>query len=283
MNASPVALVTGATSGFGLETAELLSKNGYRVYASFRNPRKLAALRALSREQTVTLLFMDVNRPPTITQAIRRIVKKEGRLDVLVNNAGFVMAGFLEDLSDQEFRAQFETNLFGLLRVTREALPVMRRQRRGKIVNLGSVSGRVAFPGIGAYAASKFAVRSATEGLRQEVRPFGIEVCEIAPGSFATQVVASTRFGQKVKSPSSPYTPFTIQMEDRVRQEFAKGGAPSEVAGLILRALGDSPMKPVYLAGRDAKAMVFLKWLLPDAWFEALLKRAFPWSRSVRP
>ncbi|HVM32322.1 MAG TPA: SDR family oxidoreductase [bacterium] len=275
-----VALVTGATSGFGLETAKRLTRAGWRVYGTYRNPHKLDALRALAREGgEVFPLFMDLNRPATVTQGFRRLARKEKRLDLLVNNAGFVMAGFLEDLSDAEFTSQFKTNVFGLLRVTAAALPLMRSQGFGHVVNLGSISGRVAFPGLGAYAASKFALRSLSEGFRQETRPFGVKVCEIAPGSYRTQVVASTRYGLKVKSPESPYRPFTLQMEGLVRREFAKGGDPKEVAELILRAAQSPSPPPVLWAGKDAKALNFFRWLLPDPVFEWALSRAFPWSR----
>jgi NAD(P)-dependent dehydrogenase (short-subunit alcohol dehydrogenase family) len=281
-SSAPVALVTGATSGFGLETARLLAREGFQVYATYRDPRKLDALRALiQKEKNIQPLFMDVTRPQTVVQGISRLLKKEKRVDLLVNNAGFVVAGFLEDLSDEELQSQLNTNVFGLLRVTRAVLPAMRKQRSGKIINVGSISGRVGFPGIGAYAASKFAVRSITEGLRQEVRPFGIEVGEIAPGSFQTKVVQSTWYGEKVKSKTSPYTPFTLQMEDLVKKEFSKGGQPSQVATLILQAVKSSSLRPVTLAGLDAKTLAFFKWLLPDAWFEGLLKLAFPWSRSI--
>ncbi|MGH7738849.1 MAG: SDR family oxidoreductase [bacterium] len=276
----PVALVTGATSGFGLETARLLASEGYRVYATYRNPRKLADLKALSRETgSVFPLAMDVTRPAAIARGWAQLVRKEKRLDLLVNNAGFVMAGFLEDLSDAEFTSQFETNVFGLLRVTRAVLPTLRRQGWGTIVNIGSISGRVSFPGLGAYAASKFALRSISEGLRQETRPFGINVTEIAPGSYGTQVFKSTCYGARVKSEKSPYRAFTLQMEALVTKEFAKGGDPKDVARLILKAARCRRVKPVFLAGPDAKLLNFAKWFLPDAVFEWCLGLVFSWSR----
>jgi NAD(P)-dependent dehydrogenase (short-subunit alcohol dehydrogenase family) len=281
----PVALVTGATSGFGLETARLLAQEGYRVYATYRNPRKLAALEALAHPWDLHPIPMEAKKTSSVDRAVGRILRREGRIDVLVNNAGFAMAGFLEDLSDKDLKDQFETNVFGALRVVRAAAPSMRERRSGKIVNLGSISGRVVFPGIGAYAAGKFALRALTEGLRQELRPFGIEVSEIAPGSYATQVAASARFGKNAKSPSSPYRAFRGQVEALARKDFEKGRPPQEVARLILRALKHSPMRPVYMAGWDARLMAFLKHRLPDSWFEWLFTRVFPWSRrpSRRP
>lgn len=279
MSATPVALVTGATSGFGLETARVLAENGYRVYATYRDAKKLGDLKELSRSLPVQSLYMEVTRPASISKAVASIARREGRIDVLVNNAGFVMAGFLEDLSDQDLKEQFDTNVFGVLRVTRAVVPLMREQRSGKILNIGSISGRVVFPGIGAYAMSKFALRSLTEGLRQELRSFGIEVGEIAPGTFATQVVASARFGEKVLVGSSPYKAYREQTEGMVRKSFERAAPARRVAELILKAVKSSSMKPVAMAGTDAKVMAFLKKRLPDAWFEWSFTRIFSWSR----
>jgi NAD(P)-dependent dehydrogenase (short-subunit alcohol dehydrogenase family) len=279
MSDRPIALVTGATSGFGFETSRLLAGQGYRVYGTFRNAGKCGPLKELGRTLPVIPIFMDVNKPASVKKAVTAVIRRESRVDVLVNNAGFVVAGFLEDLTDSELKAQFETNVFGLLRVTREVLPIMRKQRKGKIVNIGSISGVVPFPGIGAYIMSKFAVRSVSEGMRQEVWPFGIEVCEIAPGAFLTQVVASTHIGKKARNPNSPYRVYADQVEIAIGKEMAGGKPAVQVAELILQALNDSPMKPVYLAGRDAKISAFFKWLLPDAWFEWLVLTSFPWCR----
>jgi NAD(P)-dependent dehydrogenase (short-subunit alcohol dehydrogenase family) len=281
-NQRQVALVTGASSGFGLETARLLAEKGYRVYATYRNPKKLTDLKALVDSFDVHPIPMEVTKTPSVDKAVKEIIKKEGRIDILVNNAGFAMAGFLEDLSDQDFKDQFDTNVFGYLRVIRAVVPVMRQRKAGKIVILGSISGRVAFPALGAYVASKFAVKALCDCLRQELRPYGIGVTEIVPGSYHTQVAASSRYGKNVRSPESPYRDYTRQMEELIAKESAKGGHPSEVAGIIWKALNDSPMKMVYFAGLDAKGMAFLKWFLPDFVFEGILKLIIPWSRFPR-
>jgi NADP-dependent 3-hydroxy acid dehydrogenase YdfG len=275
----PIALITGASSGFGFETTKLLAEKGYRVYATYRNPKKLKDLKALAAKVDVHPVLMETTRTPSVEKAVKAIVKKEGRIDVLVNNAGFAMGGFLEDLSDQNLKDQFDTNVFGYLRLIRAVAPVMRKRRSGKIVNIGSIAGRVAFPALGAYAASKFAVRALSETLRQELRPYGIDVTEIAPGSYLTQVTTSARYGQNVRSTQSPYREYTRQMEELMAKEFAKGGPAADVAELIGKALDHSPMKPVYLAGSDAKFMAFLKWLMLDVEFEFFLKRLIPWSR----
>lgn len=276
MNNQPVALVTGATSGFGLETARLLAQKGYKVYGTFRSPSKTGDLKQIAGAVPI---YLDVTKDYSVLKAVGVILKKEGRVDVLVNNAGFVVAGFLEDISDQDLRDQFDTNVLGILRVTRAVVPAMRQRGFGKIVNIGSISGRVAFPGIGAYAASKSMVRSLTEGLRQELRPFGIDVAEIAPGTFATKVVSSTRYGKNAQSPNSHYKTFTSEVKDKVKESFEHAAPARKVAELIGKITAKKTMKPVYVIGLDAVVMAFLKKRLPDFLFEWLFTRVFTWSR----
>jgi NAD(P)-dependent dehydrogenase (short-subunit alcohol dehydrogenase family) len=274
-----VALVTGANSGFGLATAQALAERGYRTYATYRNPRKAGHLWQLSKRLPLYPLLMDVDRKTLVDRAVGQILKREGKIDLLLNNAGFVMAGFWEDLSDSDIEAQFQTNVFGLLRVTRAVLPSMRKQGSGRIINVGSIAGFMGMPLLGPYSATKFAVNSITEALRMEVRQWGIDVTEINPGEVQTNVVQSARRGQKVKSPSSSYTPFTLQMEQWQGSRFARA-APVEVfVKSILRALGDHPMKRRYLVKPDDFFLYYLRWLLPDALWEWGTGRMFPWSR----
>ena len=159
MGEAPVALVTGANSGMGLAVTQALAQKGWKVYGTFRNPKRSQPLKDLAKILPVFPLPMDVDKAASVRKAVRVLAKREkGRLDFLMNSAGFVMAGFWEDLSDRDLRAQFETNVFGLLRVTREVLPLMRKQGGGKILNVGSVGGLVALPVLGPYSATKFAV-----------------------------------------------------------------------------------------------------------------------------
>ncbi len=278
MNPS-VVLVTGANSGFGLATAQALVERGYRVYATYRNPRKAGHLWQLSKSHTLFPLLMDVDRKPSVDRAVGQILKREGRIDVLFNNAGFVMAGCWEDFSDDDIRAQFQTNLFGLLRVTRAVLPSMRKQGSGKVINVGSVAGFTGTPFLGAYAATKFAVNSITEALRMEGRPWGIDVTEINPGEVQTNVVQNARMGKRVKSPSSPYTPFTLQMEAWQRDRFTKAARIEVFVKTVLKALGDSPMKRRYLVKGEDRFLYYLRWLLPDRVWEWGLSIMFPWSK----
>jgi NAD(P)-dependent dehydrogenase (short-subunit alcohol dehydrogenase family) len=274
-----VALVTGANSGFGLATSQALAERGYRVYATYRNPRKAGHLWQLSKNLSLYPMLMDVDRKTSVDRAVGQILKREGRIDVLLNNAGFVMAGCWEDLSDSDILAQFQTNVFGLLRVTRAVMPAMRKQGSGKIINVGSVAGFTGTPFIGAYSATKFAVNSITEALRMEGRPWGIDVTEMNPGEVRTNVVQNARMGQKVKSPSSSYTPFAFQMESWQKGRFTKAAPVEMFVTTILKALGDKSMKRRYLVKFDDYLLYYFRWLLPDALWEWGLSRMFPWSR----
>lgn len=279
MNKPSIVLVTGANSGFGLACTKALAEKGTRVYATYRSPRKAGPLWELSRALPVFPLLMDVNRRPSVERAVRQLLKREGRIDILLNNAGFVMAGFWEDLSDKDIRDQFETNVFGLLRVTRAVLPAMRRQGSGKILNIGSIAAFAALPGLGPYSATKFAVNSITEALRMEARPWGVEVAEVNPGEIHTSVVQNTRMGERVLSAKSPYTPFTRQFEQLAKERFEKAAPVEKLVKVVLKALGQNPMKRRYLVKPDDYALYYLRWLLPDALWEWGLERMFPWSR----
>ena len=279
MNPPQVALVTGANSGFGLACAKALAEKDMKVYATYRNPRKAGQLWELSHTLPVFPLLMDVNRTPSVERGVGQVLKREGRIDILLNNAGFVMAGFWEDLSDEDVRDQFETNVFGLLRVTRAVLPSMRKQRSGKILNVGSIAACAALPGLGPYSATKFAVNSITEALRMEARPWGVEVAEVNPGEIRTSVVQNTRMGERVLSAQSPYTPFTRQFENFAKERFEKAAPVEKLVKVVLKALGQAPMKRRYLVKLDDYATYYLRWLLPDALWEWALGKMFPWSR----
>ena len=279
MNGPKVALITGANSGFGLACAEALAQKGMKVYATYRNPRKAGHLWALSKRLPLYPILMDVNRTPSVERAVKQILKREGRIDILLNNAGFVMAGFWEDLSDEDIREQFETNVFGLLRVTRAVLPAMRKQGSGKILNVGSISAFTALPGLGPYSATKFSVNAITEALRLETWPWGVEVAEVNPGEVRTSVVQNTRMGERVLSARSPYTPFTRQFETFAKSRFEKAAPVEKLVKVVLKALGQSPMKRRYLVKADDYATYFLRWLLPDSFWEWALTRMFTWSR----
>lgn len=279
MNRKTVALITGANSGFGLACAKAFAEKDMKVYATYRNPRKAGHLWELSKTLPVFPLLMDVNRTPSVQRGVQQVLKREGRIDILLNNAGFVMAGFWGDLSDEDVREQFETNVFGLLRVARAVLPFMRKQGNGKILNVGSVAAFAAIPGLGAYSATKFAVNSITEALRMEARPWGVEVAEVNPGEIRTSVVQNTRMGERVLSAKSPYTPFTRQFEKFAKERFEHAAPVEKLVKVVLKALSDNPMKRRYLVKADDYATYYLRWLLPDFIWEWGVSRMFSWCR----
>ncbi len=274
-----MALITGANSGFGLALSRALAREGLKVYATYRSPRKAGFLWELSRALPVYPILMDVKRESSVQRAVRQVLKREGRIDVLLNNAGFVMAGFWEDLSDKDVRDQFETNVFGLLRVTRAVLPSMRRRGTGKILNIGSIAAFAAVPGLGAYSATKSAVSALTEALRLEARPFGVDVAEVNPGEIKTAIVRNTRMGERVLSANSPYTPFTRQFEAFAKERFNHAAPVESLVKMVLKALSHSPMKRRYLVKPPDYATYFLRQFLPDSLWEWIVSRMFPWSR----
>lgn len=282
MDSKTVALITGANSGFGLALTRALAEKGAKVYATYRSPRKAGLLWELSRNLPVFPTLMDVNRDGSVQRAVQQVLKREGQIDILLNNAGFVMAGFWEDLAEKDIRAQFETNVFGLLRVTRAVLPSMRRRGSGKILNIGSIAAVTAVPGLGAYSATKFAVNALTEALRLEARPWGVEVAEVNPGEIKTSIIQNTRMGERVLSAKSPYTPFTRQFEGFAKERFSHAAPVEKLVKVVLKALSQKPMKRRYLVKPDDLATYYLRRLLPDALWEWGLTRMFSWSRFPR-
>ncbi len=270
-----VALVTGATSGIGMACALELASHGWRVYAGYRHPGKLKALHAASKGLDLKPIPLDVDRSPSVDKAVRDLWRKEGRLDALVNNAGFALAGCWEDLSDQDLSAQMETNVFGCLRTVRALSPWMRLQGHGRVMHINSVSSFSSLPGLGGYAASKHALRALNESLRTELAPFGVQVAETQLGEFNTNVVAATRRGAGTGK-NSAYADYYARMEKKVTEEFARAPSPSVVARSVRRALESRRMARRYLVKGSDRLQAFLRWALPDGLWEAMLKRFLP-------
>jgi NAD(P)-dependent dehydrogenase (short-subunit alcohol dehydrogenase family) len=244
-----VALVTGASSGIGRACAALLAARGLRVYAASRT----------------SPLRMDVTDDDSVRTAVEEIVRKEGRLDVVVNNAGIAFAGAVEDTSVEEARAQFDVNFFGVLRVCRAVLPVLRRQRAGYIVNIGSIGGLVAIPYQGLYSASKFALEGLTESLRLEVAPFGVNVVLIEPGDHRTSLT-----GNRLRTAESQSNPVYRDRCDRAIARMAAdeqaGTAPEAVARLLYRVVNHPHPRLRYTVGpAPQRAAVWMKRLMPYA------------------
>jgi len=279
-----VVLITGCSSGFGLLAAARLAAAGHTVYASMRNLARKAALlqETEKRGGAVRLVQLDVTDDESIAAALDQITREEGRLQTLVNNAGYGLGGFFEDLEEGEIRAQFETNFFGVQKVIRRALPLMRNSvaasgRRGKIINISSVQGQGAIPGLGAYSASKFALEGFSESLYYELKPFGIAVVLIEPGSFSTPIFADNRqVGRRAGADGSPYTPYSRRLEAYIGRMAESGrgvGNPEVVAQLIEKVVNQPTPKLRYLIGGPARLRLAAKRLLPFKWYAGIVSR----------
>ncbi len=281
MSEKPVALVTGANSGIGLAVTQALAYKGWKVYGTFRTPKRAGPLMDLAKTLPVVPIAMDVDKTSSVRKAVGLLAKREkGQVDFLLNNAGFVMAGFWEDLSDKDLKAQFETNVFGLLRVTREVLPLMRRRRCGKIINVGSVGGLVALPVLGPYSATKFAVRSLTDALRMEAGLFGVEVSELVPSEIKTAVAENARRAERALSKDSAYSVFTRDFEKFSQERFKHADPVEKLVKVVLKALSDKPMKRRYLVKGEDHALYFIKRFLPDFLLEKALASQFSWCKE---
>ena len=266
-------LVTGASTGFGMEIALTLAKRGFRVYATMRDLKRRAALDAALRARGVEarVLRLDVTDPDSIAQAIATMVSDGGVYGV-VNNAGVFLRGYFEDLLDEEIRQVFETNLFGTMAVTRAALPYMRSARRGRIVVISSVAGRIAAPAGSAYCASRFAQEGFVEALYQEVAPLGVYASLVEPGITKTESWTIDRgAGSRARDPQSPYHAWFLRSEAMFNQMMESSPIRTRnVAHAVYRALTDARPRLRYLVGFRARAVITLRRYLPGELFERL-------------
>ncbi|MFI4980614.1 MAG: SDR family oxidoreductase [Nevskiales bacterium] len=266
----PVVLITGASSGIGKTCAEHLHARGYRVYGTSRR-----AAAALSSDG-FRLIAMDVTSEESVAQAIQLILSREGRLDVVFNNAGDGIAGSVEDTSIEEARQQLDTNFFGVLRVCRAALPLMRKQGAGLILNVSSLGGLVGLPFQGLYSASKFAVEGMTEVLRMEVRPFGVRVALIEPGDFRTGFTAQRRKVHAAQG-SNAYTARFGKALATMERDENSGADPIAVARLLERLINTRSPRPRYKVGGFFQKLSVgpLRKILPQKLFEYLLMSSY--------
>ena len=266
-SASPrTVLITGASSGFGKAIAEALAARGDHVYGTTRQTVPPATASA-----QVRMLTMDVGDPATVDAAVARMITETGRIDALINNAGFGIAGAIEDTSDAEAHAQFETNVFGLHRVCRAVLPQMRRQNSGRVINLSSLAGLVAVPYQAFYCASKHAIEAYTEALRMEMRPFGIHVSMIEPGDFATSFTDNRRMVTGCAEGSAHYNRCRTAVA-RMQEDERKFTNLTPVVKTVLAALASAqPALRYPVAVPMQRLLVALKPFLPQRLFEYLI------------
>src|ERR671914_2658810 len=268
---SRAVLITGCSSGIGWTTAEHLAERGWTVYATARNVEAIAPLEA----RGCRLLPLDVTDEESMRSAVEAVERAEGTVGVLINNAGYSQSGAVEEVPMQKVRRQFETNVFGLVRMCQLVLPEMREQGFGRIVNLSSMGGRLTFPGGGFYHASKYAVEAISDALRFEVRGFGVEVVVIEPGlirtGFAQTAVSSMDDG------TGPYAGFEAGVARTTRENYergplaALGGGPEAVAETIERAISAARPRARYTVTPSARVLISARRLLPDRAWDGLL------------
>jgi NAD(P)-dependent dehydrogenase (short-subunit alcohol dehydrogenase family) len=273
-----IAVVTGSSSGIGFETSLLLAKNGFRTYATVRNLEKAKAIKNISDkgDLPIRVVELDVDSDKSVKDAIDRINDESKRIDVLVNNAGYALVGALEDLSMDEIKAQFETNLFGAIRVMKAVLPTMRKQQGGgTIVNISSMGGRIAFPLDPAYHGTKFALEGVSESVHYETEPFGIKVVLIEPGIIGSNFLRNAKLAQMAVEPSSPYAPMVQTLQKVAPSFYDQATPPEEVAKAILKVVTIDNPDLRYVVGNDAIQMMKAREGLSDPEFEGLIKQQF--------
>jgi NAD(P)-dependent dehydrogenase (short-subunit alcohol dehydrogenase family) len=274
---SKAVLVTGCSSGIGHATALALVEAGWKVYATARRPERLSELHARGCQT----LALDVTDEASMRSAVQAVSEAEGAVGVLVNNAGYSQSGAVETVPMQDVRRQFETNVFGLLRMCQLVLPGMRGQRWGKIVNISSMGGRLTFPGGGLYHATKYAVEALSDALRFEVQGFGVDVVVIEPGLIVTNFGEVAAGSVQDAGEDGPYAEFNRQVakltEDAYKGRMAKlGGGPDTVANTIVRAVGARRPKPRYQVTPSAHLMINQRRLATDRMWDRLMRTQFP-------
>ncbi|GAB4482774.1 MAG: SDR family oxidoreductase [Anaerolineae bacterium] len=265
---SAVILITGATSGFGKACADHLHALGYRVYGTGRSPAEHPA-------SPFELIAMDVTDDSSVRRAIEYVLAREGRIDVVVNNAGFGLGGSIEDTSPEEAQAQLDTNVIGVLRVCRAVLPIMRRQGRGRIINISSIGGLMGLPFQGMYCASKYALEGMSEALAIEVRGFGIDVVLVEPGDFRTGFTAARRHTADSQAHAT-YQEMYRRALAVIEHDELHGPGPDALARLVARIIRARRPRLRYLIGVFYEYVgLLLRCVLPARWWIALMRRYY--------
>ena len=269
-----VSLITGCSSGIGFETAITLGREGYFTYATMRDMTKAEKLEKIVNDEDlpIKVLELNVDDEDSVDKAITKILEEKGRIDTLVNNAGWGMWGTVEDVSIEEFKQQFETNFFSIIRIIQKVSPIMRKQKSGNIVNVSSVAGRIGFPVSPAYISSKFALEGLSECLRFELGQFGINVIIIEPGVIKTNFFDSMKMAKKSNS-NSVYNEITSKVVSGVKMMAEMGTDPKEVANIIIKSINEQNPLPRYIVGNDAMMFLEAKKMKTDIEFENYIKK----------
>ena len=262
----PVVLITGASSGVGQCTAGLLSQKGYKVFGTSRNPATAEAIPA------VKMLALDVRSDDSVAACVKAVANEGGRIDVLVNNAAYELAGALEETSMEEAKAQFETNFFGVVRMVKAVLPAMRQHKQGRIINISSLSGVSSIPFMGINSASKFALEGYTQALRLEVSPFNIHVSLVEPGFLKTPMMNKR---QVSTAQLEQYDRWRQRSFNAIRDQEQKAPGPELVAQTVLSILASKVPRLRYVIGSQAKFATRLQRFLPEGAYERGVRSTF--------
>ena len=270
MKSNKVILLTGASSGIGYDTAVALAHQGHKVYAAARRVERMEPL----RQYGIVPLKMDVTDEASMKEGVKTLLDTEGRIDVLINNAGYGYFGAVENVPMGDARNQLEVNVFGLARLCQLVLPTMRAQHSGRIINTASVAGRSVFYYGGWYHVSKYAVESLSDAMRMELKPFGIDVIIIEPGAIKTNwgIIAADHLIESSKG--TAYEQTGTMMANNLRNMYLSNtiSDPAVVRKAIVRAVNARRPCTRYRIGRMANAIVFFHWLLPTRWWDAFLR-----------
>jgi NAD(P)-dependent dehydrogenase (short-subunit alcohol dehydrogenase family) len=272
-----VAVVTGSSSGIGLAASLALAKNGYVTYATMRNLAKQDSIQSVAEKEhlPVRTVQLDVTDENSVKNAIQSILSESGRIDLLVNNAGYGMTGAFEDIGMDEIKSLYETNVFGVIRVTQAVLPIMRKQGSGRIINISSGAGRIGYPGGSAYVSSKFALEGLSESMAFEVEQFGIKTVLVEPGFIRTNFAENIVTAKKAQDPNSPYSQMMMQMKSSSHRRRMIENAPDAdlVASVIVEAATAKEPNLRYLAGKDVQQMVAAKKSMSDEEFQKMIRQ----------
>lgn len=270
-------LITGASSGVGKIIAQALMENGYKVYGTSRKPIEAGSQIAYNTRNNkgfIEMITLDVRSGDSIKRAVEYVVKKEGKIDILINNAGFGIAGAIEDTSPEEAFEQFNTNFFGVLRMCRNIIPIMRMNKNGLIINISSVAGLISIPFQSMYSASKYALEAFSEALRIELKPFGINVVLIEPGDMKTGFTSNRKVVKAANENPIYKEQFTKSLNTMIKDEMT-GSSPGIVAKVVIKLLRKKK-PPVRIAvGIKYKIIVFIKRLLPARFVEYVVSRIY--------
>lgn len=278
-----VALITGASSGIGFETSLTLARNEFRTFATMRNLSKSRKIREIAKKERLplTVIPLDVNDNASIRMAIQNILAEARRIDVVINNAGYGLFGAVEDLSMDKIIDQFETNFFGVVRVVKSVLPIMRNQRSGTLINISSMVGRVAMPLNSVYVASKFALEGFSESIRHELSKFGINVILIELGIVRTGFFDNLQ-KSKNEAAKSPYSALLKRRLSRFKLvSESNSSSPSQVAKAVLKALQSKSSNFRYVVGEDAIMVLEKRKVLSDIKFERWIWDSIMESKSL--